>query len=1323
MCVPCFSVGAVDEEPHLPEHPYRVIENVTEDIYAPDWDATDELRLLEALCEYGPNHWKAVSNCLGRGPRKCETHYESVFLTSSASNLSPDPSSTITEPQNYELMQSHPSLESHPISLDPTPNNPSLAAPTTPLRNFNPDSGVVPDAIAASEDQIRKNITPDPPSPTQPHCLPLRGNLEVDWDEKAEDLIADLSMDPTDSPEVVERKMKILVAYNERLERRNAVKDFLFDRQLLEYSEKHLGDIEALDEQQLANRLEQFSSQPGQADYKAFYDSVMADFRISKDVYRLILAKKEGGRAKREMKKYEQEQKRRISRLTGSAKRKTKKRRRSNANRKSVGKGSPRRKRAKTDTWVAAENAGNAQNADAGDEEAVAIVENARLPDSCLPNDTLLDPIMQPNAASHCITPATEPLKSSGKCHITDIPEQKLNAGYDCDTHPHNEARPAHRPIDEALHLQSRDRLYCSSEKSPTDVDPTRAARPCPNPELLNEQEPEHRKPLILTLRNVDVRNPVCAQHSKEQFATDPEVPDSPPNGIVTTTELVGPSGVDNVAAEEVKEVNRGVSIPVTLPLSERRVPPPSMITNTRPSSHGHFSRIAEEKRNRATFASSDADRHQFIQAHQDNYDETSSLRSAPSMGRVPETKKSASHDLTLAEAEKMIEAVSQERPQRLTRSTARRRKRLEEAALSILKSSRNKARYKRHHEPSDSSTRNKLSVTHRIRKRTRGRLQFTSEEEDSSAPDTKWDDQPLNKQDTAGMKQASQVDGDMVNSSSCPAPLLEKKSGEGLGAAVTADENGHVMKDNDVLTGTHQIEIKPKPETTGSASGSALSLSREADVFSVMDGGVHSKDVGSQRDSPNRITMGENSRDVSTVHARNHESYNAREKYGPNKLYATQISNSNEENTIIFDTSCVDGNKCLYPKENQCEDGNKDVDTATTPSLEATNIGQNEPSEGPCDDPAGESDVVLDHGCASPCPSPELTQSIKPGRFRRSRHTCGRGYDDSLSDSNVAGPVYNRVLINNYVCASGQNGAHPCLQGDSQCIVISGPSHSKQGLNAQVIIGPKQVVEEVTLDEGKCSPAKGSEYSSDSCSSFDSCLVIPKKHKTSLRKVPITCGKGGNVSMHALEGDNETEQPFTLSDNPACQIEFDSEITSPVDAVGTESIDNIKRSFKGNRIITRSQVISSKTDVVIPSRRSSRILKRQMQDDDIEQFGNKRSKYEEEDDGGTESDSADEKKCAEYNMKSSTRSSSRALRLESLEMGGNNSSRNDNVIKQIGKLPRGESADDEKAEGSERLGLCRKSPRNFGRTNQGGVTFLGRTRSERYGLRRSRRR
>lgn len=148
--------------------------------------------------------------------------------------------------------------------------------------------------------------------------MPLRGDFDVEWDDEAENLIADLSIGPHDTEEELELKMRLLDNYDQRLARRDAVKHILFDHNLLDFASHKIGGSRtAKDEKELAARLKVFARLLHSNVYAAVQESLTNIYRLSREVHRLGHARDAGVQRLAEVDVYEVERKARAATLSG----------------------------------------------------------------------------------------------------------------------------------------------------------------------------------------------------------------------------------------------------------------------------------------------------------------------------------------------------------------------------------------------------------------------------------------------------------------------------------------------------------------------------------------------------------------------------------------------------------------------------------------------------------------------------------------------------------------------------------------------------------------------------------------------------------------------------------------------------------------------------------------------------------------------------------------------------------------------------------------------------------------------------------------------
>eukprot|EP00897_Mesotaenium_endlicherianum_P000753 jgi/Mesen1/10679/ME000009S10465 len=87
LCVECFSVG-VEITPHKNNHPYHVMDNLNFPLFQSDWNADEEILLLEGIEMYGLGNWGEVAEHVCSKTRvQCFDHYMAAYMCSPCSPL------------------------------------------------------------------------------------------------------------------------------------------------------------------------------------------------------------------------------------------------------------------------------------------------------------------------------------------------------------------------------------------------------------------------------------------------------------------------------------------------------------------------------------------------------------------------------------------------------------------------------------------------------------------------------------------------------------------------------------------------------------------------------------------------------------------------------------------------------------------------------------------------------------------------------------------------------------------------------------------------------------------------------------------------------------------------------------------------------------------------------------------------------------------------------------------------------------------------------------------------------------------------------------
>lgn len=142
--------------------------------------------------------------------------------------------------------------------------------------------------------------------------MPRRGDFDIEWDNEAESLLQDMEFLPTDSKEDVELKLKVLQIYNSRLDNRNNRKQFLIDRNLLDYRKKHIEENKLpADERDLVNRMRLFARFQSPKEYEDLIQNLLKAKRMRKEIAKLQMYRRMGFTSMADAERFELDRNRR----------------------------------------------------------------------------------------------------------------------------------------------------------------------------------------------------------------------------------------------------------------------------------------------------------------------------------------------------------------------------------------------------------------------------------------------------------------------------------------------------------------------------------------------------------------------------------------------------------------------------------------------------------------------------------------------------------------------------------------------------------------------------------------------------------------------------------------------------------------------------------------------------------------------------------------------------------------------------------------------------------------------------------------------------
>ncbi|KAL8462711.1 hypothetical protein ACS0TY_033655 [Phlomoides rotata] len=329
LCIECFSVGA-EVHPHKSGHPYRVMDILSFPLICPEWNADEEMLLLEGIEMYGMGNWAEVAEHVGtKSKEACIEHYKSAYLNSPFFPL-PDMTHVLGKNRKELLAMAKGHLEDKKGELqlkEESPFSPSRVKVEDSYK-IGP-SGRLPSAsIAGAKVNKKASNTvhakdqgdllkmdgrsfglnkPKSGKVDAPSLLdssgynPKRQEFDPEYDNDAEQSLADMEFKETDTEEERELKLRVLRIYSKRLDERKRRKDFILQRNLL-----HPSPFEDLsqEEKKLCRRYDVFMRFHSKDEHEELLKTVVSEYRILKRIRQLKEARAAGCRSSAQADRY-----------------------------------------------------------------------------------------------------------------------------------------------------------------------------------------------------------------------------------------------------------------------------------------------------------------------------------------------------------------------------------------------------------------------------------------------------------------------------------------------------------------------------------------------------------------------------------------------------------------------------------------------------------------------------------------------------------------------------------------------------------------------------------------------------------------------------------------------------------------------------------------------------------------------------------------------------------------------------------------------------------------------------------------------------------
>ncbi|KAI8881165.1 transcriptional adaptor 2 [Backusella circina FSU 941] len=289
LCVTCFCGGA-EPVKHKTWHDYRIVKPHNFPIFSEDWDADEELLLIEAAEKMGIGNWQAIADYVGTKSRgECEQHYLDVYVSSPYWPLPRmDLHFETSEEECRERKRQRLQLSRGLVPRKPMSSHPNNAKPITSGPTFHEIQGY----------------------------MPRRFEFETEYENDAEQFVKDMIFNDDDTPEEIDLKVMVLDIYNSRLDRRMERKNLIFERRWLDFKRMQANERKRQkEEREIYNKTRVFCRLQTESDYEMFVKGLVKEQQLRDRIATLQEWRQAGLTTIRQGEQYERDKQQRLTQL------------------------------------------------------------------------------------------------------------------------------------------------------------------------------------------------------------------------------------------------------------------------------------------------------------------------------------------------------------------------------------------------------------------------------------------------------------------------------------------------------------------------------------------------------------------------------------------------------------------------------------------------------------------------------------------------------------------------------------------------------------------------------------------------------------------------------------------------------------------------------------------------------------------------------------------------------------------------------------------------------------------------------------------------
>ncbi|ORZ23123.1 hypothetical protein BCR42DRAFT_404029 [Absidia repens] len=288
LCVTCFCGGS-EPVKHKTSHDYRVVKPHTFPIFSEDWDADEELLLIQAAEKNGVGNWQAIAEYVGtRNKMECEEHYLEVYVGS------PNWPMPLMDKvfDMHKTESDYRERKRQRLQLSRSPRKPA------------------PPVITG------KPVTSQPTFHELQGYMPRRYEFETEHENEAEQHVKDMVFNEDDTQEEMDLKVMVLDIYNTRLDKRQERKRMIFERGWLEFKKLQSMDRRRQkEERDIYNKTRVFCRLQTADDYDTFVQGLIKEQHLRDRMATLTEWRQAGLNTLRQGDQYERDKSSRLSHL------------------------------------------------------------------------------------------------------------------------------------------------------------------------------------------------------------------------------------------------------------------------------------------------------------------------------------------------------------------------------------------------------------------------------------------------------------------------------------------------------------------------------------------------------------------------------------------------------------------------------------------------------------------------------------------------------------------------------------------------------------------------------------------------------------------------------------------------------------------------------------------------------------------------------------------------------------------------------------------------------------------------------------------------